>query len=841
MKMRWDMMSAAVSALVFAAGWGICADVVLVENGAPKAQIVLRKTADDTEKLAAQELVLYLKKSSGAELPVTTEPLADVMQVLIGVDEEVVRRALGLASLPFDGFVEDCSENRLVLAGNVPEGTLNAVYGFLEERLGVRWYVPTELGENVPRHATIRVPAGRRRVEPRFVNRRNHGIDLSIRGDGAVWRRRVRITSHSLDVPFNRYSHWLYRVFPPSVYGKAHPEYYPLIGGKRRVPETNNAQNWQPCTTNPEVLELTIAAARKWFKEHPRSNFFSVGMNDSGAFCECDKCTALDIPGETFRGRKMLSDRYYTFVNAVADAIKESNPDKYVTCIAYHNVETLPKRVKIRDNVGVIITQDVAQWHDPEYKKKDMEFATAWAEAAGAFGTYDYTGLTWLLPRVYPHAMAESLRFYDRVGAVAVTNEAFPTWWYAAPQMYLRAKLMWDPKQDPDKVLDEFYDGFFGPAQKPMSRFYSVLERCMMKKRDGRWFEGLGSVLQQLALWEPEDLAECKQAMTQAKKLARGREPFAARVDFVARGFAFTDAVLEEYWRAGSVQELSAEPALSATRLVRELQTLVERRETRESVWNSIKDDRLVSGIYRLLFNNYSSRVATWRSYLDSSISMAVSALTIEPGGIAIDQVLRNVPAIAKGSLGEELRGMAWARKHPAAPNLCDNPGFEAAKSDAKKPEGVNWVATDTPPAWSKWALQRETEKRMTWESGAGRNGSRCIKIVGGKDACFIHVVPTSPGERYHVSVWARSVASEKARTRLVVQWKDADGAWVWSKPRRMAVVPRKTRDWRNISLVFTVPEGVGQAVILLCAKDQEARDETFFDDLRLVKLPTGE
>ena len=58
--------------------------------------------------------------------------------------------------------------------------------------------------------------------------------------------------------------------------------------------------------------------------------------------------------------------------------------------------------------------------------------------AAGAFGTYDYTGLTWMLPRVYPHAMAESLRFYADVGAVAVTNEAYPTWWYAAPQLYLR-------------------------------------------------------------------------------------------------------------------------------------------------------------------------------------------------------------------------------------------------------------------------------------------------------------------------------------------------------------------------------------------------------------------
>jgi len=71
--------------------------------------------------------------------------------------------------------------------------------------------------------------------------------------------------------------------------------------------------------------------------------------------------------------------------------------------------------------------------------------------------------------------------------------------------------------------------------------------------------------------------------------------------------------------------------------------------------------------------------------------------------------------------------------------------------------------------------------------------------------------------------------------------WKDADGAWVWSAPRREASVTAGKGEWRQLSLAFTVPEGVHKAVVLVCAKDQAADDIVWFDDVRLVKAPAGD
>jgi len=818
----------------------VCASaqgVTLVDDGAPTAQIVLAPGAGDIERQAADELNAYLMKISGAELPVRDLPEDGVASIWIGAPDEATAAELDLESLAFDGFVFDCDEDRVVLAGNRPRGTRNAVYWALEEFLGVRWYIPTELGENVPSADSVELPAMQRRVEPRFVNRRNHGIDASVPGEGARWRDRVRITDHSYAVPFNRYSHFLYLVFPASEYGETHPEYYPLIGGTRRIPSSDHAQDWQPCTTNPEVIALTIRFGRQWFADHPEANFFSVGMNDSGAFCECESCTALDVPGETFRGQRMLSDRYFTFVKAVADGLREDFPEKYVSCIAYWTVESPPMRVELPSNVMVVITQDVGQWHDRAYKQTDMDFAREWSEAAGAFGTYDYTGLGWLMPRVYPHQMAESLRFYDEVGAVAVTNEAWPTWWYSGPQMYVRAKLMWDPELDCDDVLEEFYSGFFGPAEEPMEDFYDTLERCMMTEREGRWFEGLSSVEQQMELWQPGDLEECREAMVGAKRLAGGRAPYEQRVEFVARGFAWCEALLEEYWQAQEIHRLAGSETAGAQEHLAAVRALLDRAGDRERVWESLADDDLNSRIYRDITYTRPGRLASWRSFLETAFTQGIGSL-FSFGAALPDEDVADLVDRAPESLARALRAHSWVEANPDAPNLCENPGFEGTTTDTPPPEGPDWVSTDVPPGWGKWSIDDGQRDQLEWVAEGGRTGPRCVKITGVDNGCFIQPVLVTPGETYLASAWIRTSRPKQTRVTLSVRWQTSEGAWTAQASDVLAAAPSGLDGWRKTSVVVTVPEGAGRAVLLPGAADQGPEDCVWFDDIRFIRVP---
>ncbi|HUS81042.1 MAG TPA: DUF4838 domain-containing protein, partial [Armatimonadota bacterium] len=482
-----------------------------------------------------------------------------------------------------------------------------------------------------------------------------------------------------------------------------------------------------------------------------------------------------------------------------------------------------------------VITQDVAQWHDPEYKQSDMDFARTWAEAAGAFGTYDYTGLTWTMPRVYPHLMAESLRFYDEVGAVAVTNEAFPTWWYAGPQLYLRAKLMWDPRQDPDAVLGDFYSGFFGPAREPMKRFYDVLEARIMTERPGRWFEGLSNVIQQLDLWQPEHLAACREALSAAKRLAAGDERCAARVNFVARGFALADAMLEEYWRAQQVRELAVSATVSAAELADGLGEFLAASAAREQAWDAIRDDELLSGIYTRILEVRPQRLASWRMYLENAPAQAYASLMsradeLEPAKI------EELAARAPEHMAYNIRAMRWATTHPEAPNVCANPGFEET-AEGPAPEGLDWVATATPPGWAKWEIDGANE-RLTWEAAGGRDGPRCVKATGVRNGCFIQSVTVQPGQSWFASIWVRSTGSAQAVPQLVLRWRDADGVWTANEKMLHVAGEGGADRWQQLMLVFTVPEEAGQAVLLPGASDQLPEDTALFDDVRMVRLP---
>jgi hypothetical protein len=135
--MRMMSLMAAIVMIAPAAA----ADLVLIDGGESVAVIV----ATEEDGAAAAELQHYLAKMTGAELAIADDAADGVAIVLGGLAEsECARLDLGL-----DGFVIRREGDALRLAGGTQAGTMNAVYSFLDS-LGVRWYLPGDLGEVVP-------------------------------------------------------------------------------------------------------------------------------------------------------------------------------------------------------------------------------------------------------------------------------------------------------------------------------------------------------------------------------------------------------------------------------------------------------------------------------------------------------------------------------------------------------------------------------------------------------------------------------------------------------------------------------------------------------------------
>jgi len=336
---------------------------VIVKGGEPAATIVVGEGASEEEMFAANELQTYVRKVSGALIPIKKDNEEFSGNIIaVGRNKVNLNANLGFDKLEREGFRIKTSGNSLSLVGKDDMGTQFAVYSFLEKYLGVRWLWPGELGEVVPKMETIEVGPIDDTEEPDFKWRdRGPGGALwgASTGPTEMHERELLLgvtREHQKEVQLwekrNKWGgmkiyggHCLGEIFPPEKYGKTHPEYYALVDGKRDVPgeDYDYKHEGQICTANPEVVKVVVEWVRKFLDEHPDYDGVHITLNDGGGFCECERCRALDV-SEFVKGegidaeetqrrrarRTVITDRVFTYVNQVAEEVQKTHPGRII-------------------------------------------------------------------------------------------------------------------------------------------------------------------------------------------------------------------------------------------------------------------------------------------------------------------------------------------------------------------------------------------------------------------------------------------------------------------------------------------------------------------------------
>src|SRR5439155_356029 len=171
---------------------------------------------------------------------------------------------------------------------------------------------------------------------------------------------------------------------PRELY-QEHPEYFPLIDGKR----TNGYV--QRCLSNPDVLKISIERVRQWIKEHPDATIISVSQNDAIKNCQCEQCKAVDDAEGSPAGSLLK------FVNAVAAAIEKDHPNVRIDTLAYQYTRKPPKTIRPRPNVIVRLCSIECCFAHPLERcssPEDQRFRDdiiAWQPVASLLYVWDYT------------------------------------------------------------------------------------------------------------------------------------------------------------------------------------------------------------------------------------------------------------------------------------------------------------------------------------------------------------------------------------------------------------------------------------------------------------------
>lgn len=454
------------------------AEMTLARGGRTDYAVVVDPEATVAEKHAAAELSSFLARVTGAQF--------EVLESASRLERPCLYVGPGRASretapdLPYDalspdGIAIETVGNDLVLAGDRPRGTLYAVYTFLEDTVGCRWW--TSKAEFVPELPDLTIPDQSVRYIPPLEYREVFWWD-AFDGDWACRNKsngnRPRLEErHGGGITYEGFVHTFNRLISDAHFAE-HPEWFSERNGRRIGGQ--GVRN-QLCLTNPEVLNLIEARVRERIEANPTAGIVSVSQNDWDAHCLCAECLALEEMDGSPCGPLLR------FVNAVAERIGPDYPQIAVDTLAYQYTRRPPENVTPLPNVIVRLCSIECSFLQPLASEENATFGDdirGWDRICDRLYVWDYTTNFghYILPHPNLRVLAPNVRFFVEHGVKGLFEQGAyqsPGGEFALLRAWMLAKLLWDPSRETEALIDEFCSGYYGDAAPFIRRYITRL------------------------------------------------------------------------------------------------------------------------------------------------------------------------------------------------------------------------------------------------------------------------------------------------------------------------------------------------------------------------------
>jgi hypothetical protein len=463
----------------------LSADLELARHSKPSMAIVIPDDATEQDKNAAGELKAYLDRITGGQFLIVaeagTKPAAKCIYVGATKTLATAWPALKLDSLGKDGIVLKVSPaGDLFIAGRAPRGTLYAVYSFLEDFCGVRWWTPT--CESVPSNPSLTTRAAELEYSPVMDYR--DSFYFSFNGMEKVYADDVR-TKFCVKMKNNGFfngipAQWggnttclsgawptFAKLIPPERYFKDHPEWFSELNGQRTTK--------QLCLSNLEMRQEMARNLLAMIQATPGVDMVTITQNDTDGACQCAQCRAIDANEGSPAGLLLQC------VNAVAEEVEKQYPNLYVNTLAYAYNLKEPKITKPRKNVSVQIccTAEAGRYDSPRNAAfmNTLRMWTGMTRKTYAW-TYlvDFGDMLDPIPNTFdlgPNIQA--LAKHKVAGVFAQGNSYCPIGDFPELKAWLVAKMLWNPALDDQSLINEFVNAYYGEAAQPLHQYLELI------------------------------------------------------------------------------------------------------------------------------------------------------------------------------------------------------------------------------------------------------------------------------------------------------------------------------------------------------------------------------
>jgi hypothetical protein len=613
-----------------------------------------------------------------------------------------------------------------------------------------------------------------------------------------------------------RFHHNLHSVFPPEKYGKTHCELYPNC----RPPAPGQQTGWQPCFTAEGSVEIAASEIIDYFAARPHETLFSLGVNDSRGHCEASP-SHPDYPGRLNSiGLVDMSDIYYAWVNEVVTRVLEVYPDKWFGLLAYYDVMD-PPSFPLHPRVIPFVTKDRMAWIDEDIRDAGHKQMDAWNEVASQVAWYDYMygANFYVVPRIFSHVMAENFRYAKHNQVVGTYTEMYHTV-LDGPKPWLSARLQWNPDQDVDLLLQEWYERAVGPAAADdLAAFYDLWEHFWTERiKESPWFaRAKGQTYLPftdqgyLHFVTDEDISESKRLLASAVAKAQTSQQ-EARARLIQQAFEYCEASVLSYPRQIEPLEDGSAALAALARLENTLKERLHAAQRRYAIVDEFRSNPL------LRFSS-EKRIYDWTGWpVEEFFHLVRYMHECERAGGPVTEQVR---LMAKEDSSRQLRAFAelLLQVRDGSSSLTQASSFEDP--------------TETARWWNRWIVSAGSIQRVEGMSFAGQAS---LLIEGMERGGPHQVFDVRPGLATVVVRYYAPPGSEEGTIQLTFHVKNAQGTNLASYRSNRINLSSSAGMWSTLGLLEEIPAIVdGQKVAkaqVVVTIDSASNTSVYVDDV---------
>ncbi len=445
---------------------------LLTINGTDISEYVIACNAEAGGVIptAAAELQKYIELTCGAALEIDSDGVeAGTKRILI--DENIVEDT--------DDFKYYTDEDGLVLAGSAKRGALYAVYNFLEEQLGWRFFAADTEVCNEARSIRIK--------------------NLDYTYEHAFEIRDIYWTEAFDDMfSVKRYQNGEGK---RRVLANDNPDSIALGGSESMHPNgthtiaalSETGDHEQPCLSDETVYQNILKNVIAWLSEDTTRKSIHISQNNNENWCMCEACfediDKYGAPAATII--KML--------NRLDEDLKAAGyEDITLVTFAYKYSFKCPTGIVCNEDVAVeVITNDFCFNHafdDPDcaINAKRLKTLKSWAAICSNLYVWDYSVnfMYYLSPFPNFDVIRDNMRVFNELGAVAMLSQGnyqtvSPE--FGALRTYLLAKLMQNPtmsEEEYNRHMNEFLEAYYGAGWENIRAYIDYFTELANTKDD---------------------------------------------------------------------------------------------------------------------------------------------------------------------------------------------------------------------------------------------------------------------------------------------------------------------------------------------------------------------